>query len=121
MNDDAVAMAKKTETVIARIAAALGLPHMYCDPDTRQRGDRGIQDDQRLELVAWSRSWSKAKLRTEIATAHDLREHFWLECLAKWIGRRTLLVCGADHVQSFKRKAIVANWAPRVIRQCWLP
>lgn len=82
-NEDALRISKASTATVRDAADCLGLKHLFCDPTRQERKDLGINNDR------------------------DLRERFWLSRLGIHLNNETILfVCGADHLESFRRKLL---------------
>ena len=73
------------ETVLEQFAKAEGLEYRSCDPDSRERGAHGIDDDEK-------------------------REQFWLARIQDCKNKNVLFVCGDDHFKSFAEKLIAEGF-----------
>jgi hypothetical protein len=118
---DALRMAGSLESVPAAIARDLHLSHCYCDPGTSERKSLGIADDQQIEIAAWSQNWPARKKRRQIDEAHGARERYWLEHMRRLNLWPAIFICGADHVQSFKRLLVGDGIDATVARRDWRP
>lgn len=102
-NAEALQMAEVTQTIGAAIAAELGLPSLYIEPNTPERETLGISGEQGVKLRAFFGSWSDERTTKENALDFARREAVWLERLQAADLWPYLVICGAQHVQSFSR------------------
>lgn len=75
---------------LADIATALGLMHKYCELTKSERAQLGIE-------------------------THSEREQHWLEVIQTIEHFPLLMVCGADHVQTFSHILRKSGYAPAVV------
>jgi hypothetical protein len=107
-------------SVAKAVATRLDIQHLFCEPDTEQRLAIGLKIGEELRTHVdtiskkTGREW-KEIYATEIRKQFAAREAVWLERLegCNPNKRSTILVCGADHVDTFKArldvKKILAN------------
>lgn len=76
------------------VAQRLGLKHVLCDPDSKERKARGISND-------------------------DERENIWIERLSDAIDETILFICGDSHLESFKDKLLSRGVATEIISRGW--
>jgi hypothetical protein len=70
------------EAVLEQLRKAKGIKHRFCDPDSKERKARGIEDPD-----------------SERGRAQ--REQVWLSRIADCKDKRVLFVCGDDHYDAF--------------------
>lgn len=81
LNEDALCRSRASIAIVRDVANRLGLKHLYCDPNCRERKELGSNNDL------------------------DRREQFWLSRLEPHLDSETILfVCGAGHLESFQKK-----------------
>jgi hypothetical protein len=69
--------------------------HLFCDPDKAERAAANI-------------------------TNFEQREEFWLACLERVKAERLLMICGDDHVESFKIHLEAAGFTVSILSsKCW--
>ena len=73
------------ETVLEQFSKAKGIEHRFCDPDSKEREELGIEVDPTKQTES---DWRK-------------REQVWLSRIADCKHRRVLFVCGDDHYDAF--------------------
>ena len=95
-SEEAVHINNATGCTVRDAARRLNRPHIFCDPDTPQRKERGITKHD-----------------------HNRREMFWLERLNGTTGQRVLFICGDDHVDSFSHKLQAAGFEAQVLSRGW--
>ncbi|HQY59347.1 MAG: hypothetical protein WBB60_16915 [Nitrospira sp.] len=80
-SEDALRISKAHVAIVKDVAHSLGLKHLFCDPTRQERVERGINNNL------------------------ESREQYWLSRLEHHYDSETiLLVCGADHLESFREK-----------------
>lgn len=95
-SEEAVHINNATGCTVRDAARRLNKHHIFCDPDTQQRKEKGIAKGD-----------------------HDRREMFWLEQLNGTTGQRVLFICGDDHVDSFSPKLQAAGFEAQVLSRDW--
>jgi hypothetical protein len=78
------------------LAAEIGLPHRYCDPDLDTQKALGI-------------------------TSSTQREQYWIKELIDFDLFPVLFILGANHIESFKGLLIESDLQPFVVAQDWEP
>jgi hypothetical protein len=84
-SDEARSKAHVSATTLQRFATKKGIGHRFCDPNSSERKERGIDDD-------------------------DKRERYWLEQIEDYKDRNVLFVCGDKHFDSFAAKLTAAGF-----------
>jgi hypothetical protein len=74
-------------TILQHFAKGKGIDHLFCDPDSGERQERGIGN-----------------------LDYDKRKRVWLERIKGYKDRKILFVCGDDHFDSFAAKLIAAGF-----------
>lgn len=84
-----------------KVAGELGIAHMFCDPNNRERETLGLPkiDDRK--------TWGP-------------REEHWLSRL-EGVEFPILFVCGANHVLSFSKKCLARGISVVVLEDDWKP
>jgi hypothetical protein len=100
-----LASLRVAETPARRIATRLGLPHTYCDPSRAERLKLGTTTEGEIRFEAKEQGWTDAETNERLAAHSAIREKVWLERIIKLDTWPVLLVCGADHVPTFSRRA----------------
>jgi len=77
-----------------RAAREMGIPHLFCDPDPRERQEFGVEND-------------------------DDREREWLRRIIDSGKSRILFVCGDDHLKSFQALLIGAGHNGVIVGSNW--
>jgi hypothetical protein len=78
------------------LAAELGLPHRYCDPDAKTQEARGGMSDEQ-------------------------RQQYWIEELIIFDTFPVLFIVGAKHTESFNGLLIDSGFQPFVVESNWEP
>lgn len=104
------ALDERQEVSIAKeIALREGIEHRFCDPTQNERRAIGYINGQSLErdifmgdAAGISNDEIRLKARAiEMSVYFPIREQFWLERLAGFLGRSVVFVCGNAHIESF--------------------
>jgi hypothetical protein len=103
MSTDVLASRGVSETIGARVARKLGLPHIYCDPSPAERKRLDITSVQDIQLQAFHEMWTDQQKRDRLAEHFATVERYWLDRLRDTNKWPALYVCGANHVDSFGR------------------
>lgn len=104
MNEEALAEVERNESIPQRVARELSLTHLFCDPNRKQRRDRGLLQENDIEIQKFfDPTISKDEIERRKREALTGREQYWLERLqtvpeSEW---PVLFICGANHVKSF--------------------
>jgi hypothetical protein len=85
-SDEARRIAEASATMLQQFAKETGIEHRFCDPNSSEREERGIDDD-------------------------DKRERYWIEQIKDYKDREVLFVCAYDHFDSFAEKLTAAGFA----------
>ena len=121
MSLEEVANRHATQSVGAEVAVKLGVCHLYCDPDTQQRGALGVRHKSLIKTDGWLYDWSQEKIQQEIRTSHSIREQWWLERLLDLERWPVLFVCGTCHVEAFRNLAEAHGLSVDVVAFDWQP
>lgn len=101
MNEDGLAEANKIESVPQIIAGILGLPHVFCELNRRERVALGIRQENDIRIAAFFDEKSEEYVEAALKDQFHRRESVWLdrvEAIGTW---PVLFICGANHVPSF--------------------
>ncbi len=82
------------DSTARRAARELGVPHLFCDPNPRERKELGIQDNAD-------------------------REKEWLRRIISSGNSRILFICGDDHLKSFQALLIGAGHSAEIVGNNW--
>lgn len=97
-------------------AERAGIEHVYCDPDSRERGELGIpyyadiKDSVKLRYnikdtmipdVKEKKEFD-AEVKKEVIKYWGIRENFWFEKLKNRLDKNILFLCGHEHIDRFK-------------------
>jgi hypothetical protein len=78
------------------LAAKIGMPHRYCDPDAATQKAVNITEDSQ-------------------------REQYWIKELITFDTFPVLFILGADHIESFKALLINSAFQPFIVERNWQP
>ena len=101
MNEDGLAEANKIESVPQIIAGILGLPHVFCELNRKERVALGIKQENEIRISAFFNEKSEGYVEAALKDQFHRRESVWLdriEAVGTW---PVLFICGANHVLSF--------------------
>lgn len=101
MSVEAVRQGRQPESVCRQVATTLGLPHIYCDPDSKTRETLGIRQEADLHMDVFYERLSPDELHKAIRAEHAKRERIWLDQIRRLDAWPVLFVCGAKHVVPF--------------------
>nr|VFJ43350.1 MAG: hypothetical protein BECKDK2373C_GA0170839_100528 [Candidatus Kentron sp. DK]VFJ56476.1 MAG: hypothetical protein BECKDK2373B_GA0170837_105815 [Candidatus Kentron sp. DK] len=82
LNEDVLALFDASESLAQSVAGALGIPHVFCEPDSRTRSSLGFAE--RLQRKH-----------------HFVRERLWYDKIVDYRSGSILFICGANHVSTF--------------------
>lgn len=119
LNEDGLSEHKVTRSVLQQQAAALGLPHCFCEPGRDERSALGIQQGSDVEITGWIRGWSKDELKQHLLAEFNKRETVWFDRLLGFDKWPILFVCGANHVPSFSSLLQERGVEVEVLETCW--
>jgi hypothetical protein len=127
-------------TVALMVSEYLQLKHLYADPDSATRRERGIPADIPLDLIneygntypdinVWPREpsednlskvvWEEYYRRTE--NSYRIREQIWLENIIGFNTWPLLFVCGTDHFEEFSKLMRVSEIEVIESHKHWMP
>lgn len=121
MSNEALERAGIPKTIGQLIASEQGIEHLLCDPPSKLRSKLGIRDTQAIELDALLEKRTEEKRDQELKHSWSLREDYMLHCIQSVETEKALLICGANHVREFARKAEALNIKTRVVHEDWAP
>jgi hypothetical protein len=119
MNEDGLAEAERSASVPQIIADILGLPHIFCELNRRERVILGVKQENDICISAFLNGKSEEDVEAALKEQFHIRESVWLdrvEALDTW---PVLFICGANHVPSFTAllqesgvecEVLYANW-----------
>ena len=105
LNQQALQEAGGSRSVPQALAAELGLPHLFCEPDRTERTQLGIRDENSIRISAFPKTLDATIVQRLAAESWRLWEEEWLKRLVRLNSSRTLFVCGANHVGPFVARA----------------
>ncbi|MCH8080302.1 MAG: hypothetical protein IIA06_11105 [Proteobacteria bacterium] len=97
----------------------LGIVHIYCDPNRKQRAKLGIQQENDIRVSYIFKNIDEQNILNKIRDSHRKRELVWLKAINNVNKWPVLLVCGADHVNSFSSLAKEEGCVPEIFRKDW--
>lgn len=104
-----------------RVATALSLKHLFCDPDLCQRAELGISSANYIKDVM--RGCPEHLIDSRLRREDSIREKFWLSCVI-WLGEAewpVLFVCGAKHMAGFSKLLEENHFRVEPIDKYWKP
>jgi hypothetical protein len=104
LSREALKAVDATVSVPETVAANLGLPHLFCDPDRAERRTLGIMDDNQVRVQAEFFERPKpteAEIQERILQHYQLRESEWHRRIIDSGNTKILFICGSNHVDSF--------------------
>lgn len=114
--------AKSTALELAR---TLGITHLFCDPNRRERTALGIPTDDELRT---SLGFRKYLLNHQIDRFEDAERSYWPLREEEWIRRVEacsfsicLFIVGSNHVSSFSDIVRSRGMPLQVLHQRWMP
>lgn len=119
LNEDGLAEYNVTRSVLQREAAALGLPHCFCEPGRDERDALGIQQGNEVEVTGWIKGWSEEEVKRRLLAEFRKRETVWCDRLLSLDTWPVLFVCGADHVSGFSSLLSERGLDAVVLETCW--
>jgi hypothetical protein len=119
LNEDGLAEHGVKQSVLQQEAAALGLPHRFCEPSLSDRSALAVQQENDIRIQAWMKGWPEEEVQRRLATEFRKRETVWLERLLGLDTWPALFVCGANHVGSFSSLLAEQGLAVEVLETCW--
>ncbi|HEY8085178.1 MAG TPA: hypothetical protein VIE69_06210 [Methylophilaceae bacterium] len=111
----------REESTCQQVAKELGIRHQFCDLNSEERINLGVEDENSIRSDGWQHEWNAGRIESEVRSSHAIREQHWLDCLMKTDCWPTLFVCGANHIGAFDlllrksgiKVAVVAfDWSP---------
>lgn len=122
-----------TEDTAEVVAGKLGIEHVYCDPDERERMKLGIpyyadvKDRVKLSRGITDKFITDDALRrevdeeiaVEVRKYWGIRERFWLDRIRDKLGENVLFLCGHEHVIRFRDLLVSEGADAIVIDEFW--
>ncbi len=119
LNEDGLSEHNVRRSVLQQEAAALGLPHCFCEPSRDERVALGVQQENDLRVQAWMNGWSETDIQRRMLDEFRKRETVWCDRLLKLDAWPVLMVCGANHVPSFSALLAERDMVGEVLERCW--
>ena len=108
-----------------QVADKLGLSHLYCDPESAERKQLGIQEQKDIWMDGFFKDRSQVDFNTRIEEERVKRRNLWLKTLRdnmRDFNRfPALFICGARHALPFRDLLIEHKMACKVLIENWLP
>lgn len=101
MNEQGLAEAEMPTSVPQLLAGSLGLPHLFCEPDRRERITLGIEQENEIRISAYLNGKSEEHVAIALKEQFLKRESVWLQRVEQLGTWPVLFICGANHVPSF--------------------
>lgn len=106
-------------SLLHHVSKMLGIVHIYCDPNRKQRAKLGIQQENDIRVSYIFKNIDEQNILNKIRDSHRKRELVWLKAINNVNKWPVLLVCGADHVNSFSSLAKEEGCVPEIFRKDW--
>lgn len=105
-SDYAVRSSVASNSTVREISYRLGLQHIFCDPDLKERDALAIPREKEMLEVLGINSLKRTKdddlkLKKEKEKYFPAREEFWFERISEVIDQNILIIIGAEHVNTF--------------------
>jgi hypothetical protein len=105
LSAEALDLWKATGSVVQQLATERLITHIFCDPNSDQRHELGIPNDDELKSkLGYGRCLKPGQLEQfeiEERRFWSIREEFWLNRVLAITANKCLFVLGSDHVDSF--------------------
>lgn len=118
LSEEALAEKHVTSSICMELADFLSIGHRFVDPNRDQRRAMGVLQESDIRMAHFL-SEDEEAIRNDIRASHAARENFWLRELLQLNLWPTLLVCGADHIESFSRTLREEQFAVEVAERDW--
>lgn len=106
-----------------RVAAHIGIAHVFCDPDSAQRKILGIPSEREIrEHLGLGRvlDHDAVRLVDEESQKHwSVREELWLNCMSSRLQNNILFVCGESHVRRFADLVLQHGHQVQILIENW--
>lgn len=119
MSADALADHGCNESVLASVAAQLGLPHTYCDPSQKEQRALCIADENAVRAVAQMRGDRNAQIEELALQERRKREPVWASGIQALATFPTLFICGTWHIPSFSAVLMSHGLKPFIVHPQW--
>lgn len=107
LNEEALNLWNATDSVCKFFAKSMKLTHHYCDPNSYERNNLGIETDleirTRLGYGKLLTADQNKQVELESIRYFSIREKFWLEKLLSFDCKKCLFVFGKAHFSSFSK------------------
>ena len=100
------------------VAKSLSIKHRLVDPDSEQRESLGIIDEEVIGLNITGKK-SDEEISKSKSAARTARECYWLREIVDLNSWPTLMICGANHVQSFSEILHQQNISVKIAERDW--
>jgi len=119
LNGQALEEVGKTTSVLQLVAAERAVPHLFCEPDRRERGPLGIRGENEIRISSFPNRLDEEAVQTLVAESWRRRELEWLRRLDAVRSKNVLFVCGARHISTFVQLALDKGFGCTVVHAAW--
>jgi hypothetical protein len=119
LNAQNLSEARKPKSTVQVVAENLDLPHVFCEPDRRERAALGIVGENEIRILALIDNRPEEYVTSALAEQFRKRESAWLQHVQKLGAWPVLFVCGADHVGSFPKLLAEAGLSCELLHPNW--
>jgi hypothetical protein len=109
-----------------QVADKLGLPHLYCDPESDEREQLRIREQDDIRIDGFFSGQSQDVIDEKIQQELDKRRIVWQKKLCNYMRSRSieypvLFICGARHALPFRDLLIEKGITCEVAIEDWPP
>ena len=108
-------------SVAERVSSALGIAHLFCEPDRSERAALGIMDENDVRASLVFKKFNEEQVQAKISDHVRLREEEWLRRVAELGTGPILFVCGANHVDTFTALLDLHGLQVTIVCRDWEP
>jgi hypothetical protein len=101
MNPEALAESGASESVAQRVASEFNIQHQFSDPTRAVRQQLGILQENDIRAHGFINNLTEQQIQSQITNSHLTREQYWLDKLGSLALWPVIVICGADHTESF--------------------
>ena len=105
LSEESIQKWNATGSVARNVANTLTISHLFCDPDTNERGILGIKITKEIiqelgydDVLTPSQAEKVDRIEKSY---HPIRRSFWLQKLLEHRFERCVFILGSDHVDAF--------------------
>jgi len=107
LNEEALELWNATDSACRIFANSFNLPHLYCDPNLKERNTLGIKSETEIrDKLGYGKCLNVEQdneVQSRIASYFDLREDFWLKRILHSNRNQCLFIFGTSHFDSFSK------------------